>query len=59
MPQQQSDTAAQVAFQSDIARALARRTGDMPLHSRVTGNEQTEAEAASPATRHEEKEPRQ
>lgn len=35
MAQHHSDTAATVAFRSDIERALARRTADMPLHSQV------------------------
>ncbi|GAB2496862.1 hypothetical protein GCM10027084_07530 [Pseudoxanthomonas sangjuensis] len=38
MAQHHSDTAAAVAFQSDIARALSRRAADMPLHSQVQAN---------------------
>jgi hypothetical protein len=38
--------AAAVAFRSDIARALARRAADMPLHSQV--RPQAKADASVP-----------
>ena len=45
MAQQHSDPAAAVAFQSDVARALARRPADMPLHAQV---KEKKGDTASP-----------
>ena len=47
MAQQQSDPAAVLAFQSDIARALARRPSDMPLHAQVKEKARDEASSAA------------
>jgi hypothetical protein len=46
MTQQHSDPAAALAFQSDVARALARRPADMPLHAQTKEGTRDEASSA-------------
>ena len=49
MAQHLSDSAAVLAFQSDIARALARRICDTPLHAQARMQQPAHGDAPVPA----------